>query len=318
MQCPVCSSSQVIDSYELYDDRYGYPKTCKLYRCQRCTHIFQNSTFTQRELSQLYTGCYPSSSTNVVTFHQEKRGVLSWLRGDRADAFRWVPKNCCVLDIGCGHGETLGYHRDRGCEAHGIDPDKNLEAIARRYDLSIIIGMFSAKLYKKNYFDYVTFDQVIEHITDPVAFLKDVKKVLRTDGTIILSTPNFDSWSCRVLGKKSFLWHVPYHLQFFTEHSLRVAAKRAGLEVVHVKYITKSSWFLYQLVHYCTYPKKGQKSEFFDSPRTKKSVRTICIQAFFHILHSTFVTHCIARLLDALRIGDNVVFFLQKPQSARC
>ncbi len=191
-------------------------------------------------------------------------------------------------------------------------PDSNLKKVANKYGYNVKIGMFNSKLYKKNYFDYIVMDQVIEHIQNPVEFLKDVRRVLRPGGKLVMSTPNFSSWSCKVLKTKSFLWHVPYHLQFFDENSMVKCLKRAGYSSFSANYITNTEWILYELSHVITYPKKGEKSEYLDYPRTQRGLFTRFLLAFTFVIHLTGILKLISIFLDSLKMSDNIVYTANK------
>ncbi len=190
--CPVCRGQTHTEYRDLYDDRYGYPDTFDVSKCEVCGHLHTQVRFTPEDLMQLYTRYYPRGNFVLDTFkpEDERHGFFAWLGGAKAAAFRWVPRNVRVLDIGCGIGATLAYHRDRGCEAIGIEADENVQPIAQRFGLDICKGVFDGTQFTPASFDYVTLDQVAEHVTDPLAFMQGVARILKPGGTIILTTPN--------------------------------------------------------------------------------------------------------------------------------
>ena len=102
-----------------------------------------------RELLALYADFYPRGELRLDQFkpRTEVHGFPAWLEGEQASAFRWVPRDVRVLDIGCGFGESLAYHAARGCDAHGIDADANLLRVAERYGLNARVGLFDAADY---------------------------------------------------------------------------------------------------------------------------------------------------------------------------
>jgi len=157
------------------------------------------------EIGRLYTDFYPRSKFNVElhgsrTVNSNRR--TSWLKGEDANAYAWVPKNVTVLDIGCGFGEAVGYHRERGCDAYGVEMDRNTINAIDHYNYNIQIGLFDKNNYTLKSFDYVTLDQVIEHLKDPVKQLNDIHEVLKPEGKLIISTPNYYAFMRRILGKK--------------------------------------------------------------------------------------------------------------------
>lgn len=312
-ECPVCCSRDLNGIFSLYDDRYGYPGLFQIAACSQCGHKFAVGDFTPELLRTLYTDYYPRSAYDLTRYRPspEVKGFMAWLNGEKRSAYCWVPKNVRVLDIGCGFGETLGYHLARGCEVHGVEADENILRVSEKFNFNVRTGLFDPDAYEPAFFDFVTMDQVIEHTTDPVATMRGIARVLKPGGTAILSTPNPNGWGPRVFGSNWINWHVPYHLQFFSKTSMKLAAGKAGLVVECAKSITSSEWLFYQWIHLLTRPPMGERSAFW-SP---KGARTLKVKLLFGILlamHYTKINHIITRLFDALGIGDNYLFILKK------
>src|SRR3546814_9753870 len=133
-----------------------------------------------------------------------------------------------ILDVGCGFGEALGYHRARGCDAHGIEADRNILRVAQRHGLNVTAGLFEAACYAPQKFDIVTLDQVIEHASDPAALLRNGHQVLKPGGPAFVSTPNPNGWGAKLFGRRWIHWHAPYHLHYFTRHSMKRLAAKIG------------------------------------------------------------------------------------------
>lgn len=307
-------SNYFVESYEIYDDRYGYPGKFQLLKCQHCGHKMLQGEFSEDVLGKLYTKYYPRATFELKSYKvpEEESGFCAWLDGKYSSAFRWVPKNVRVLDIGCGFGESLGYYESRGCEAYGVEVDENVKGVAEKYGYNIHMGSFDPNLYEDDFFDYVTLSQVIEHATDPVVMLRGVSKVLKPGGRAILSTPNSNGWEARVFGRKWINWHAPYHLHHFSVKSMTTVVEKAGLRVEKVRTITSSEWLFYQWVHLLTFPEMGKPSLFW-SPTSVLGIKEKVLFKLMRAIHLTKINHVITRFLDHLSLGDNFVFILRKP-----
>jgi SAM-dependent methyltransferase len=101
-----------------------------------------------------------------------------------------------VLDVGCGLGEGTRILQRNANVAHGQDLDERLQAPGR------VIGPLHA--IETSSYDVVVTIDVIEHVDDPVQFLKDCARIARLG--IFLSTPNWTASRCQ--------W--PYHLREYT------------------------------------------------------------------------------------------------------
>jgi len=270
--------------------------------------------FTATALGELYTNHYPRRNFSLEDHrpYTERKGIGAWLDGDRASPFRWVPRDVRVLDIGCGFGESLGYHRARGCDVYGVEVDENIRRVADAFGYQVHVGLFDPDVYARDYFDYVTMSQVIEHVVDPVQTLRGVARILRSGGKAILSTPNANGWGATVFGRRWINWHAPYHLQFFTHRSMELAAEQVGLTVQRAVTVTPSAWLHYQWIHLLSYPAEGRSSVFWASGGPWTLPQKLALGAL-QLLHRCKVNHVVTRLFDALGRGDSRVFVLRKP-----
>jgi 2-polyprenyl-3-methyl-5-hydroxy-6-metoxy-1,4-benzoquinol methylase len=313
INCPVCNSSSLSYISEHYDDRYGYPGKFKLMRCAGCGHAFLQGEFSPELLRDLYTNYYPRSTFDLEHFqpYKEVHGFSAWFDGEKGSPMRWVPHNVRVLDIGCGFGESLGYHQARGCEVHGVDADENIRRVAEKFGYKVHVGLFDPNVYEPDYFDYVTMNQVIEHVTDPVQTLRGIARALKPGGMAILSTPNARGWGAKVFGRYWINWHAPYHLQFFIPRSMRLSAEQAGLVLEKSSTITKSAWLYYQGLHLISCPPEGKPSVFWASGGKWGRMQNIMVKAL-NFVDRLKINHVITRFFDALGAGDNMVYFLRK------
>jgi 2-polyprenyl-3-methyl-5-hydroxy-6-metoxy-1,4-benzoquinol methylase len=315
MKCGACSSDNLAEFLEVYDDRYGYPGYSKLFRCKDCGHKMLDAELSEELLTRLYSDYYPRSELKLEDYKpgEEAKGFGSWLDGAYCQPFRWVPKGVRVLDIGCGFGQSLGYYEARGCDAYGVEVDENIRRVAEKFGFKVDVGVFNPDIYEPAFFDYVTMAQVIEHVADPVATLKGLAKVLKPGGVAVLSTPNSNGWGAKVFKTRWINWHAPYHLQHFSVRSMRAAAEKAGLVVKEWKTITSSEWLFYQWIHLATRPKMGEPSGFWTPKRAGLTQGQRRFIGLMDLVHRRKINHLITRVFDGLGLGDNFIFILVRP-----
>lgn len=314
MSCPVCRAVAVEPKKILWDDRYGYPGQFELMHCPNCGHAFLDCDLTPIQLGELYTHYYPRKSFDLAQFkpHTETTPLSAWFNGLNSSAFRRVPKNVRVLDVGCGFGQSLGYHTARGCDVYGVEADENIRRVADKFGYKVHVGLFDDSLYEAGFFDYVTMDQVIEHVTDPLVTLRGVARILRPDGTAIFSTPNACGWGARIFGRRWINWHAPYHVQFFSRRSIRLSAEQAGLVVAEIKTVTNSEWLYFQWIHLVTYPKSGETSRFWSPNHEGLTLLQLRILRVLELIHRYKIDHLLTRFFDSFGLGDNYIFVLKK------
>lgn len=315
IDCPICGGGTSLMG-RVFDDRYGYPGSFPLLRCGHCGHSYLECEFTPAQLSDLYTNYYPRKTFDIGQFkaHTEMGPFKKWFNGLNSSVFRRVPKNVRVLDVGCGYGQSLAYHAERGCDVYGVEVDENIRRVADKFGYKVHVGLFDDSVYETGFFEYVTMDQVIEHVTDPLSTLTGVARILKRGGTAVLSTPNAAGWGARIFGRRWINWHAPYHLQLFSRRSLRIAAEQAGLKVAEIKTTTNSEWLFYQWLHLITYPKPGEPSLFWSLNLNRNGMTLMqgLSVRFVQLMHRLKINHVLTRIFDTLGLGDNYVFVLKK------
>ncbi|MGA7871733.1 MAG: class I SAM-dependent methyltransferase [Candidatus Binatus sp.] len=139
-----------------------------------------------------------------------------------------VPEKGCVLDVGCGDGSVLKLAQELGWNAEGVDFDARAVETGRCRGLSVRLGRLAEQRYPDESFDLVLMSHVIEHVHDPLATLREIRRVLRMGGTLAVTTPNAGSWGHRHFGPNWRGLEPPRHLQIFNTNSLTALARRAG------------------------------------------------------------------------------------------
>lgn len=111
-------------------------------------------------------------------------------------------KNKKILDIGCFDGTFLSLIKNSNNDFYGIDASEYAIKEAKKKDIRVKKFYFDDKTklpYKDNFFDLVNAGEVIEHIYDTDFFLKEIKRILKKDGYLSLSTPNIASMGRRLM-----------------------------------------------------------------------------------------------------------------------
>ncbi len=103
--------------------------------------------------------------------------------------------NTVVLDAGCGYGGTSIALCERGADVIAVDRDERRlrELAAQCPDIEIEHSELSALPYPDDSFNLIILQDVIEHVTEPSTVLQEIRRVLRPDGMVYMSTPNRDS-----------------------------------------------------------------------------------------------------------------------------
>jgi 2-polyprenyl-3-methyl-5-hydroxy-6-metoxy-1,4-benzoquinol methylase len=148
-----------------------------------------------------------------------------------------------VLDVGCGEAEFTAELARAGASVVGIDVAEEPLRRARErdpaLDLRVVAGEGPWQLDTAA-FDVVWAGEVIEHVDDTAAWLSEVRRVLRSGGRLLVSTPNHD----RLTLARLALSRSPFasrfdprgdHLRFYSRDTLAALIEDFGFEAVSVR-----------------------------------------------------------------------------------
>ena len=150
------------------------------------------------------------------------------LHADRArEGEQAQPLN--ILDVGCGTGANLQMLSQFG-DAQGVDVSPEALDFCRARGLAKLRqGAAESLPYEDESFDLVTGLDVVEHLDDDLAGLKEMRRVLRSGGRALLFVPAF-----------MFLWGVQddisHHRRRYTLPELKRKLREAGLHVERATY----------------------------------------------------------------------------------
>jgi len=138
-----------------------------------------------------------------------------------------------ILDVGCGTGANLEMLSEFG-EAEGVDVSGEALSFCRERGLkNVKQGEAEALPYPSSSFGLVTGLDVVEHLDDDLAGLKEMRRVLRPGGRALVFVPAF-----------MFLWGVQddisHHRRRYTLDQLKRVVREAGFEVERASYVNIS------------------------------------------------------------------------------
>ena len=109
---------------------------------------------------------------------------------DRAARLAGISPDMALLDIGCGDGASLEFlARKFGVAPYGIDiSEKQISAAAKRLRMAVFTVDNAAQVpYEDEFFDAVICECVLSLVENPMPVIREMRRVLRPDGTLIVS-----------------------------------------------------------------------------------------------------------------------------------
>jgi 2-polyprenyl-3-methyl-5-hydroxy-6-metoxy-1,4-benzoquinol methylase len=136
-----------------------------------------------------------------------------------------------LLDIGCGTGDFLVVAKNDGWQITGIEPGEKPRKIAIRKGVSFVNKLSDIE---DNSFDVITMWHVLEHVPDLEFQIKELKRLIKPNGTILIAVPNFKSFDANYYGKFWAAFDVPRHLWHFSKIAIEKLFANEKLQLVKV------------------------------------------------------------------------------------
>ncbi|NLX09841.1 MAG: class I SAM-dependent methyltransferase [Chloroflexi bacterium] len=185
--------------------------------------------------------------------------------------FEWVPPHdeWRILDCACGRGFYLNMYRYVSrCELVGLELDAEIIRKAQRNvghlpGITLTRGNIYALPFPDDYFDGVLLSEILEHIDDDVAGLREVRRVLKPGGVVAITVPNanYPFWWDPINKTLETVLHTKIrrgplagiwanHERLYERDQLRAAVEAAGFEVEAERAFTHYSFpFIHNIVY---------------------------------------------------------------------
>lgn len=232
--CPLgCESNdtQVLSGRDLL---HGLPGKYSVVRCQSCGLQRTNPRPTAGTIGFYYPDDYgpyegskikedsgsPSGSSFWRVFLDHLKGKGSTPLPDQSPGY--------LLEVGCASGSFLHKMHNKGWQTYGIEFSEEAANNARRSGLEVFAGSIDTAPMPETRYDLVVAWMVLEHLHDPIAALRRIHAWTNSDGWLVFSVPNIDSWSFKLFQKNWHALQLPTHLFHFDIAVLRKVLYEAG------------------------------------------------------------------------------------------
>ncbi len=209
--------------------------TCDVSECPKCQVAMTHPFPSDKQIADLYsTGNYRTSAGtrfNSIVENLVYRATV--IKRKRIEKYAKIGK---IIDIGCGRGLFLDIMRRGGWDVVGLELNEETASYAQHmYGLKVYTGEDAEKSLESESFDVVHFCGVLEHSKKPDILLSEAKRLLKSNGLLIILLPDFRSFEFK-LGKENWLHlDLPFHLFHFTEAGLSQILREKGFKIRDVK-----------------------------------------------------------------------------------
>lgn len=217
--CIICKYSKL----DLLASKVRDSAKHKIIKCKKCGHVQLYPIPTQQDDNKFYDENMQDKNVNDVgDIKRAKRKMMEdTIR--RVNLIRKLTqKKGKILEIGSGHGFFLEMMRKSGYKMTGIEISKEKRKFSKRVtDVKVLDVNINEEMPDVGNFDVIVMFQVLEHIIDPIGFLRNVRKLLKSNGKIIVEVPNCDDFQLRLHKEyREFYWERA-HISYFTPKTLK-------------------------------------------------------------------------------------------------
>lgn len=219
----------------------------RIVRCRRCGLTYTNPRLRLDRILQGYT----QAEDTEYAEEAESRSINAYFT---LAAIRRHTSKGRLLDVGCAHGYLLNAARVH-FEVRGIELSSCSREYARKQlGLTVDAATLREAAYPDAHFDVVTMVDVIEHLTDPLADLRDAHRILKPGGVLYLVTPDLSGLAAKLL--RGRWWGLrPAHLYYFDPKTMSAMLEKAGFETLETRSFGKIFTYGYWLSRIRNYPR---------------------------------------------------------------
>lgn len=210
------------------------PDHRRIVRCADCGHLFA-AQWDVEALGTFYRQAYYTSPDDPAIGRWVEMNQPVW-DGCCHDLSQYWDGRGKLLDVGAGSGGFLMAVRGRyeHCLLHAVESQPSALAFLRNHipGLEIVCDSAESLSDVSGSFEVIALLQVLEHLADPMAVLKQIRRLLSPGGVLMVTVPNRDSYLVRRDGmrREVLCFGNPTHLQFFNRRSLESLFHHAGFD----------------------------------------------------------------------------------------
>ena len=225
--CPICNQP---------NSKLKYQLKFNVHECANCGFQFcPDATFNKSMVSDL----------NEET---REKALINLRKENFQHIIASIKKNKEIeskgLEVGPGYGWFLEVCRDHGIRCSGIEPETRFNEHYKKEGLQVTNGFFPQDLPKESHFDFIAYNDVLEHLPDLKGIMEANYNLLNPEGLLIVNLPQQDgliyfiSKIAYLFGVKSlmdrmwqFNFHSP-HMSYFTKQTMHKLAQDNNFEAV--------------------------------------------------------------------------------------
>jgi SAM-dependent methyltransferase len=215
------------------------------FKCGSCGVLFLHPQPSEAELEQAYRTHYYVPGGDAKPVYENTPAALAWqLLRCLGKHYLVPPGGGRLLDFGCGIGDFAEAALHASLDVDAVEADPLARSVAEGRGIrvyGVLEGIPATR--RADGYDLIALLDVLEHVREPVVLLGTLRKLLRREGTLYLSVPNYRSPQARILGSRWDQVTNPTHLFLFSAGSLKRALELAGFRLQYLPCLLRDPRF---------------------------------------------------------------------------
>jgi len=230
----------------------------KVFKCINCGQVQINPIPTMDEDRNYYN----DDSQAKAVFNYVNMKVMKY-KSDidvnrRFEMFKdRINKNMKLLEVGCGYGFFIEHLKNKGYNIKGIEISNSRREYGIKelgctiYDVNLMIEDILDSQNEK--YDVIFLFHVLEHLSEPEQFLKNISKMLKEEGTLIIEVPNLDDHMIEISEQYRNFYFQRAHITYFEKHTLNNLLIKSGYVNIEIEGVQR-----YNLYNALNWINKGE------------------------------------------------------------
>jgi 2-polyprenyl-3-methyl-5-hydroxy-6-metoxy-1,4-benzoquinol methylase len=241
--CTICGTTDVDMVFEA-----GKAQPAKLVRCKSCGLMYasprirvDSEMHESNQCDGLLKGVTTDLNHRYRWRYEKESGQVRDFEPTRRVLQKLYPEGGKMVEVGSGLGYLLRSFKDEGWDVLGVDPWKELPPHTQEiHGIETIPTTLEKAGLPDSSVDVLILLHVIEHVPDPVETLREINRVLKPGGHLVVETPRYDTLMFKLMQHRERSVKCDGHIYFFTFDTLRRTYEKAGFTEVDTRAVGRT------------------------------------------------------------------------------
>ena len=244
-QCPWCDSEKT-QIHLWVKDLFLTNEAFEIHECLKCGLLFTEPRPKPEEIGKYY------QSEEYYSHQENKKGFVPRIYEavksvNLKKKYKMATKGLepgRMLEIGCGAGDFLHTMEKHGWTCTGIEPSESAKEIATKKVKAKLLNPQEIDKLEDESFDLITMWHVLEHVDNLKEEIKQLQRLVKKGGRLVLALPNFKSADAQYYKEYWAAYDVPRHLNHFCRESINNIFKTTDFKRIKTDKLVWDAYYI--------------------------------------------------------------------------